>query len=93
MDDSGLLYVADRENHRVQIFDQDGKFVNQIVNMHRPCTVTIFENKLYVGELGYFLGIFFDKYMNGMRHRFHKSLIFTQYHVHFDVKTLYIIEW
>ena len=53
MDDSGLLYVADRENHRVQIFDQEGNFVNQIVNMHRPCTVTIFENKLYVGELGY----------------------------------------
>ena len=57
MDDSGLLYVADRENHRVQIFDQEGKFVNQIVNMHRPCTVTIFENKLYVGELGYGLPV------------------------------------
>ena len=57
MDDSGLLYVADRENHRVQIFDQDGNFVNQIVNMHRPCTVTIFDNKLYVGELGYGLPV------------------------------------
>ena len=57
MDDSGLLYVADRENHRVQIFDQEGNFVNQIVNMHRPCTVTIFENKLYVGELGYGLPV------------------------------------
>ena len=57
MDDSGLLYVADRENHRVQIFDQDGKFINQIVNMHRPCTVTIYDNKLYVGELGYGLPV------------------------------------
>ena len=57
MDDSGLLYVADRENHRVQIFDQNGKFINQIVNMHRPCTVTIYDNKLYVGELGYGLPV------------------------------------
>ena len=29
MDKAGLLYVADRENHRIQIFDQDGKFLRQ----------------------------------------------------------------
>ena len=30
-------YVADRENHRVQVFDGNGKYETQWVNMHRPC--------------------------------------------------------
>ena len=29
MDKRGLLYVADRENHRIQVFDQDGKFLRK----------------------------------------------------------------
>jgi NHL repeat len=29
IDSKGLLWVADRENQRIQIFDQDGKFVRQ----------------------------------------------------------------
>lgn len=52
----GLLYVADRENHRVQVFDQDGRFVTQWNNLYRPCGLCIdgrnpAEETVYVGEL------------------------------------------
>jgi sugar lactone lactonase YvrE len=35
-DAGGWVYVADRENDRVQIFDENGRYETQIVNMHRP---------------------------------------------------------
>jgi len=35
-DADGWVYVADRENHRVQVFDGHGKFEAQWNNMHRP---------------------------------------------------------
>ena len=57
IDANGYLYVADRENHRVQIFDQGGAFVDQITNMHRPCALNIHNDKLYVGELGYGMSV------------------------------------
>ena len=34
-DPDGWVYVADRENHRVQVFDGDGKFETQWNNLHR----------------------------------------------------------
>ena len=36
-DAEGWVYVADRENHRVQVFDGNGKYEAQWNNMHRPC--------------------------------------------------------
>ncbi|MGE0801267.1 MAG: peptidyl-alpha-hydroxyglycine alpha-amidating lyase family protein [Lautropia sp.] len=36
-DEDGWVYVADRENHRVQVFDSRGKFETQWVNLFRPC--------------------------------------------------------
>ncbi len=36
-DAEGLVYVADRENHRVQIFDDKGKYLTQLSNLYRPC--------------------------------------------------------
>ena len=35
-DADGWVYVADRENHRVQVFDGNGKFETQWHNLHRP---------------------------------------------------------
>jgi hypothetical protein len=35
-DPDGWVYVADRENHRVQVFDGNGKYEAQWNNMHRP---------------------------------------------------------
>ena len=53
-DKNGYVYVADRENHRVQVFDSSGKFEAQWPNVHRPCALFITEEQeIYVGELGF----------------------------------------
>lgn len=54
-DEDGWVYVADRENHRVQVFDGNGKFETQWHDMHRPCGLCMSAGKnplFYVGELG-----------------------------------------
>nr|WP_283949652.1 peptidyl-alpha-hydroxyglycine alpha-amidating lyase family protein [Limobrevibacterium gyesilva] len=54
-DDAGWVYVADRENHRVQVFDGDGRYETQWNNLHRPCALFMTGGKCpvcYVGELG-----------------------------------------
>ena len=53
-DRDGWVYVADRENHRVQVFDPNGKFETQWVNMARPCGLYIDQATAYayIGELG-----------------------------------------
>jgi len=53
-DSQGWVYVADRENHRVQVFDPNGKYETQWVNMARPCGLYIDQaaDVAYVGELG-----------------------------------------
>ena len=35
-DPEGWVYVADRENHRVQVFNSDGKYETMWNNLHRP---------------------------------------------------------
>ena len=53
-DAEGLVYVADRENHRVQIFDSRGGYQAQLNNLHRPCGLFADRRnggRLYVGEL------------------------------------------
>ena len=54
-DRDGWVYVADRENHRVQVFDPNGKYQTQWVNLARPCGLYIDQKgdqRVYVGELG-----------------------------------------
>ena len=54
-DKDGYVYVADRENHRVQVFDGDGRYQTQWVNMARPCALYIDDKAdqlCYIGELG-----------------------------------------
>lgn len=52
-DAEGYVYVADRENHRVQVFDSKGKYETQWVNLHRPCAIWISaEQHVYIGEMG-----------------------------------------
>ena len=36
MDSKGRIYVADRSNNRIQIFDQEGKFIDQWTNFGTP---------------------------------------------------------
>ncbi len=54
-DDDGWIYVADRENHRVQVFNTEGKYETQWVNLHRPCGLYMPRGKCpvcFIGELG-----------------------------------------
>jgi DNA-binding beta-propeller fold protein YncE len=54
-DGDGWVYVADRENHRVQVFDGNGKYETQWNNLHRPCGLFMPSGKCpvcYIGELG-----------------------------------------
>ena len=54
-DGEGWVYVADRENHRVQVFDGNGKYETQWMNLHRPCALYCYGGKqpqFVVGELG-----------------------------------------
>ena len=50
-DAEGRVYVADRENHRVQVFDDQGHYLEQWGNMHRPCGLHIEGDRVYVGQL------------------------------------------
>jgi DNA-binding beta-propeller fold protein YncE len=59
-DDDGWIYVADRENHRVQVFDGNGRYETQWNNLHRPCgmCMSLGRNPLcYIGEAGTGLAI------------------------------------
>ncbi len=52
-DKDGYVYVADRENHRVQVFDSNGRYETQWNNLHRPCAIFISEDQnVFIGELG-----------------------------------------
>ena len=54
-DPEGWVYVADRENHRVQVFDGNGRYETQWVNMSRPCGLYCCQGaqmKFIIGELG-----------------------------------------
>ncbi len=54
-DRDGWVYVADRENHRIQVFDRNGRYETQWNNMSRPCGLYIDPNEsqtVYVGEFG-----------------------------------------
>jgi DNA-binding beta-propeller fold protein YncE len=57
-DKDGWVYVADRENHRIQVFDPNGKFETQWVNMARPCGLYLDQKSglAYIGELGAAIG-------------------------------------
>jgi len=53
-DKDGFVYVADRENHRIQVFDSEGNYIDQWNNLHRPCALHIqgsIEQLCYIGEL------------------------------------------
>ena len=54
-DEDGWIYVADRENHRVQVFDGKGKYHAQWNNLHRPCGLCMTRGRnpiAYIGESG-----------------------------------------
>ena len=58
IDGDGLVYVADRENSRIQIFKPDGAFITEWTDVARPCQVHIGPSgDVYVAELGFLSGM------------------------------------
>ena len=54
-DPDGWIYVADRENHRVQVFDGEGNYETEWHNLHRPCGMYMEPKRnplCYIGEIG-----------------------------------------
>ena len=51
MDSRGRLFVGDRENNRIQIFDQDGRFIDQWRQFGRPSGIYITsDDTMYVAD-------------------------------------------
>jgi streptogramin lyase len=48
IDAQGLLWVADRENQRIQIFDADGSFVRELKYAGLPCSLDIGRQYIYM---------------------------------------------
>ena len=51
-DKQGFVYVADRENHRVQVFDDTGRYVTQWNNLYRPCGLLITKDDPQIAIIG-----------------------------------------
>ena len=48
LDAKGLLWVTDRENQRIQIFDQDGKYIREVKFKGLPCSLEIGKENIYM---------------------------------------------
>src|SRR5262249_10823939 len=54
-DEDGYVYVADRENHRIQVFGGNGRYETQWHDLYRPCGLCMCcrgaQRRFYVAEL------------------------------------------
>ncbi len=58
VDPRGTVYVADRENSRVQLFSPEGEYLSEWTDVARPCQVFIdAAGDVYVAELGFHAGM------------------------------------
>lgn len=58
VDRNGTVFVADRENSRIQLFSAAGGFIDELTDVARPCQVAFdAEENLFVAELGYRAGM------------------------------------
>ena len=58
VDRRGKVYIADRENSRVQIFTAQGEYVTEWTHVHRPDDLYIDAGEnLFVAELGFRAGV------------------------------------
>ena len=53
---TGNIFVADQYNHRVQIFNEDGKYLSKfgdrVGKMNRPLCIAFYQNKVFVSQHG-----------------------------------------
>lgn len=69
VDSAGRVYVADRENSRVQIFSPDGEYLDAWNWLNRPCDLFIdSQDNIYIAELGFKFGIYDVPHLNTMNH-------------------------
>jgi DNA-binding beta-propeller fold protein YncE len=58
IDRQGTVYVADRENSRIQLFTPEGKFLAQWTDVARPCQVFLdAAGNVFVAEVGFRAGM------------------------------------
>lgn len=57
VDAAGTVYVADRENSRIQLFSPAGEYRGEWADIARPCQVFLAGETVYVAELGYRAGM------------------------------------
>src|SRR5262249_27264046 len=50
LDEKGRVYVGDRENNRVQVFDADGKFLAQFRQSGAPFGLFLRKDRLFVAD-------------------------------------------
>ena len=50
IDAKGLLWVMDRENQRIQVFDADGKYIREMKYAGLPCSVDIGKQSIYMAN-------------------------------------------
>ena len=48
IDANGRLWIADRENQRIQIFDQDGNYIRELKYAGLPCSLQIGDQYIYM---------------------------------------------
>src|SRR5262249_54031419 len=59
LDRHGLVYVADRENSRIQIFTPEGTYLRQWTDTARPMQIFFNdENRAFVCDVGFRAGLF-----------------------------------
>ncbi len=59
VDAAGTVWVADRENSRLQLFSPSGEFLAEWTDVARPCEVAIDpRGNVFVAELGFRTGLF-----------------------------------
>jgi len=57
-DDDGRLWVTDRENSRIQVFDADGEFITEWIDVIRPTDIAFHGDTVFVAELCRRLSVF-----------------------------------
>ena len=59
VDSQGVVFVADRENNRLQLFSSAGEFVEEWTDLVRPCDLFLDgKDNVFVAELGEIAGLF-----------------------------------
>ena len=54
--DDGRVFVCDRENDRIQVFDPDGGYLDELTDVQRPTHLVFRHGHAYVAELGWRAG-------------------------------------